>query len=120
MGGSSGDLERAESMMTASRGNATANSVGRNVICVFKNYFGIFKIYNLHMTSLWIGSRQLFCALWRMVLSLAFWCSENANFLVGHWSIRCFLSRCQEEQTLFFPDNKCIGMDHMLTSSESA
>lgn len=104
--------------LKACGGNATANSVGRNVIGVFKNHLGFFK--NIHMISFWIGSRHLFCALWRTVLSLAFWGSENAHFLLGHQSIRCFLSRCQDEQTLFSPDNKCIGMDHMLTSSQSA
>lgn len=114
MESSSGHLEWTEGMVTASVGNATANSVGRNVIGVFKNYFGIFK--NIHMISFWIGSRHLFCALWRTVLSLAFWCSENAHFLLGLQSIRCFLSICQDEQTLFSPD-KCIGMDHMLTRS---
>ena len=47
-----------------------------------------------------------------MVLSLAFWCSENANFLVEHRNIRYFTSRCQDEM-MFFPDFKSIGMSNM-------
>ena len=47
-----------------------------------------------------------------MVLSLAFWCSEKANFLVGHRNIRYFTSRCQDEM-MFFPHFQSIGMSTM-------
>lgn len=47
-----------------------------------------------------------------MVLNLAFWCSEKANFLVGCRNIRYFTLRCQDEM-MFFPHFQSIGMSTM-------
>lgn len=115
------ELEWFESMVMQSGGSAL--SVGGNVISIFKNDLGIlFKsdlkiLCHLPKACLWIGRKRLLCAQWRMVLSLAFWCSGNADFLGGHWSIRCFTPRCQDEKITFLLDNKNIGMGNMLNSS---